>query len=45
MREDLSAETLDVVYDGSKMTLGALFSIFQIASSITIRASILVSSL
>ena len=32
MREDLSAETLDVVYDGSKMTLGALFSIFQIAS-------------
>lgn len=32
MREDLSAETLDVVYDGSKMTLRALIKIFQIAS-------------
>ena len=32
MREDLSAETLDVVYDGSKMTFGALLRIFQIAS-------------
>ena len=32
MREDLSAETLDVVYDGSKMTFGALLKIFQIAS-------------
>lgn len=32
MRQDLSTETLDVVYDGSKMTFQGLLKIFEIAA-------------